>query len=337
VGTGYTQGFGRIATGLGVPSVAGAGIGASVVLVYRATRHLSFGVEGQYQEFNPELNTSARGLAANLGATFHFAPTFRGDPWLRFGAGYRLVWENDPFAAPGTTPLRHGFEIANLKLGYDIRMSEDVAIAPVIGGDVTTFLWQDNGGVNNAYSNAQVASFVYAGLQGRFDIGGDRVGGPVARAEPPVQTTSVEAPPPAPAPAVAPPTSVTPGISVSEDIMKQCQLDLGAIDKAPKFDFDKSDLLPADYEALRQIAVCFTTGPMKGLGMTLVGRADPRGSEAYNFELGMKRANTVADYMETQGVSDRQIDAVSRGKLDATGTDDTTWSLDRRVDVLGRH
>jgi peptidoglycan-associated lipoprotein len=39
-------------------------------------------------------------------------------------------------------------------------------------------------------------------------------------------------------------------------------------------------------------------------------------------------------YLTTQGLANKQAETTSRGELDATGTDDTGWSEDRRVDVI---
>jgi len=49
--------------------------------------------------------------------------------------------------------------------------------------------------------------------------------------------------------------------------------------------------------------------------------------------LGSSRASSVASYLAALGVSRSQMAETSRGKLDATGTDDTSWQLDRRVDI----
>jgi peptidoglycan-associated lipoprotein len=121
---------------------------------------------------------------------------------------------------------------------------------------------------------------------------------------------------------------------VSEDILRACEMNLDAIDKAPKFDFDKSDLLPADFDVLKQVAECFTTGPMKDARLRLVGRADPRGSVAYNDALGMRRATQAAAYLQQMGVDGSRIEQASRGKLDARGRDEASWAIDRRVDIL---
>ncbi len=150
--------------------MAGAGIGVNLDIDYRMSSHASFGVAGQYQEFSSENNTAARGAMGNLGFTFHGAPFRRADPWLRIAAGYRLLWSVHPTSGAPTT-LVHGFEIAALNLGYDFRLSEGVAIAPMIGADLTLFVWEHAGNFSRALPSAQVGTFVFAGLQGRFDAG----------------------------------------------------------------------------------------------------------------------------------------------------------------------
>ena len=346
VGTGYTQGFGNIAPDRRISDIAGAGIGASAEVDYRLSPLWSLGVEGQYQEFSNQQNASARGLAANVGATYHFMPTMRGDPWARLGTGYRFLWENDPQVtyakAPGATVLRHGFDLVTAKVGYDIRVTDDFAIAPVVGADLNLFVWEDSsgnatqGGADHALTSSQVGTFVYAGLQGRFDIGG-KPPPAVAKAPEAPQPTGVTAPQPqtpiAPqAPVETKPAS--PSLAVSEDIIRECKLNLDSITKSPKFEFDKSDLLPQDLVILDQIGACFTTGPLAGESLHLVGRADPRGSVAYNQALGMRRATSVENYLERVGMDGSHITKTSRGKLDARGTDEASWAIDRRVDVL---
>jgi OOP family OmpA-OmpF porin len=51
--------------------------------------------------------------------------------------------------------------------------------------------------------------------------------------------------------------------------------------------------------------------------MTIVGHTDAKGSEAYNYALGLRRAETVRDYMISKGIPSQDIaPAESRGKLD---------------------
>jgi peptidoglycan-associated lipoprotein len=122
-------------------------------------------------------------------------------------------------------------------------------------------------------------------------------------------------------------------LSVSADLVHACNIQFGEVDHAPKFDFDRSALLPQDRDVLDQVAKCVTTGPLAGRSLELVGRADPRGGVEYNFVLGEHRAASVEAYLGALGVDKAKMTETSRGELDATGTDEAGWQRDRRVDV----
>jgi peptidoglycan-associated lipoprotein len=85
---------------------------------------------------------------------------------------------------------------------------------------------------------------------------------------------------------------------------------------------------------LKQLADCFSTGPLKGRQMRLVGHADPRGEPEYNLTLGGRRADNVKSFIAKQGLAEEQMSTTSRGEMDATGTDEASWARDRRVDVI---
>lgn len=145
--------------------------------------------------------------------------------------------------------------------------------------------------------------------------------------ETPVSTTTVSSS----APEVK---AVSPSIGASDEIAESCGLRFDNVEQAPKFGFDQSELLRADRDALGQIATCLTTGALKGRNVRLVGRADPRGTVDYNFALGARRASSVSSYLKHLGVEDARLTETSRGELDATGTDEASWQIDRRVDVV---
>jgi hypothetical protein len=166
LGTGYTQGVGKISPGRTIPSVAGAGVGLSLDLDYRINPLASVGVETQYQEFSREGNLASRGVATNVGATVHVSPNSREEPWFRIGTGYRLLWDVNPFAAPNDSFMYHGFDLLTAKVGYDFRRAPGLALAPVIGADLQTFLW-----TNGTPLPAQFGTFFYVGVQGRIDTG----------------------------------------------------------------------------------------------------------------------------------------------------------------------
>lgn len=156
---------------------------------------------------------------------------------------------------------------------------------------------------------------------------------PVTKVPPPVGTTAAPTPTQAPAAATPALQPASPQLGVSEDLVKQCRLQLEPAN-APNFEFDQFSLLPEDRAVLERVATCVTRGPLKGRTLRLVGRADPRGTQEYNLGLGDRRANTVGTFLERLGVARTQLATATRGDLDATGSDETTWRHDRRVDIV---
>lgn len=168
VGSGYAQGFGTLQPGLAMPRVANAGIGIDASVGYRIEPSfaVSFGV--QYQELQAERDDAVRGFAWNLALQYHLAPDVRLDPWVELGAGYRMLWLVPFGPAPNT--LLHGPQLLRLRAGLDLRVSPGVALGPLVGVDATMFTFRDDT-TFTAISNPTVSMFVFAGLQGRVDIG----------------------------------------------------------------------------------------------------------------------------------------------------------------------
>lgn len=160
--------------------------------------------------------------------------------------------------------------------------------------------------------------------------GHDELPGPKAPAPPPAPVATQA---PALTSAAVPTKTGTNDLGLSEDLMKACNIHIDNVADAPKFDFDNSELQPEDRKVLDQVAACVTTGPLKGKSLSLVGRADARGEEEYNFALGEHRASAVTGYLRQLGVDGSKLRESSRGKLDATGTDEEGWAKDRRVDI----
>jgi peptidoglycan-associated lipoprotein len=131
-------------------------------------------------------------------------------------------------------------------------------------------------------------------------------------------------------PASPPNTPTASNISISQEVLRACNIP----DGDAYFAFDSSRLTAFDHGPLDAVATCFTTGPMAGRKLDLVGHADPRGASEYNITLGQSRADAVSTYLNGKGLSRAKVTATSRGAMDATGTDETGWAHDRRVDVL---
>ena len=98
------------------------------------------------------------------------------------------------------------------------------------------------------------------------------------------------------------------------------------------FDFDQYSLTAESRAVLLAHA-----DKLKGasVAVRLEGHADERGSREYNMALGEKRANAVRDFLVTQGVNGSSLEVVSFGEEQpaATGSDEASWSQNRRVEV----
>jgi peptidoglycan-associated lipoprotein len=157
--------------------------------------------------------------------------------------------------------------------------------------------------------------------------------------DPPPPAKSADA---APAPAAKPapaPTANNPkpdddpskgNINISDEIRKAC----GITDTEAFFAYDSANIRPQDKAVLTKLATCFTTGPLKGREMRLVGHADNRGEEDYNMLLGQRRADNVKGAVVSAGMTAAKALTTSRGELDASGSDDASWAKDRRVDIV---
>ena len=66
--------------------------------------------------------------------------------------------------------------------------------------------------------------------------------------------------------------------------------------------------------------------------LELVGYTDPRGTDEYNKELGLMRAESVAKCLRDHGVQPTQLEINSMGEAVAS-PDTSEWPRDRRVDV----
>ena len=119
-------------------------------------------------------------------------------------------------------------------------------------------------------------------------------------------------------------------IAISDDILTAC-----GIPRADAyFAFDSANVDLRARTILGKVSECFSNGPLAKKSMRLVGHADPRGDEEYNLLLGGRRAESVRAVFVEFGLVGSRISTTSRGEMDATGTDEPSWSQDRRVNVL---
>ncbi|WP_374954972.1 peptidoglycan-associated lipoprotein Pal [Paraburkholderia sp. BL21I4N1] len=102
------------------------------------------------------------------------------------------------------------------------------------------------------------------------------------------------------------------------------------------FDFD-SYTVKSDYQPLLDAhARYLRSHPNRHV--LIQGNTDERGTSEYNLALGERRSQAVLHDLETLGVPDSQLEAVSFGKEKpiALGHDEASWAQNRRADLVYR-
>jgi peptidoglycan-associated lipoprotein len=102
------------------------------------------------------------------------------------------------------------------------------------------------------------------------------------------------------------------------------------------FDFD-SYTVKSDYQPLLEAhAQYLRSHPTRHV--LIQGNTDERGTSEYNLALGERRSQAVLRDLETLGVPDSQLEAVSFGKEKpiALGHDESSWAQNRRADLVYR-
>jgi OOP family OmpA-OmpF porin len=101
------------------------------------------------------------------------------------------------------------------------------------------------------------------------------------------------------------------------------------------FDFDKANLKPAGKEAIHGIDEEIKSSEAKVIDINVVGYTDSVGTEEYNQELSVRRANAVKDYMVSEGVDPGIIDVKGMGEADPVASNSTAEGRaeNRRVEI----
>jgi peptidoglycan-associated lipoprotein len=104
----------------------------------------------------------------------------------------------------------------------------------------------------------------------------------------------------------------------------------GMLTAVINFDYDKSNIRPADAGVLDQKIAIMQANP--NLRIVITGHADDRGSDEYNLALGNRRALAAREYMVNRGIAADRISTASRGEeqpLDP-GSNEAAWARNRR-------
>ena len=146
---------------------------------------------------------------------------------------------------------------------------------------------------------------------------------------------------PAPAPAPAPGRKDSDGDGVYDDEDQCPGTPAGArvnsvgcwVLENVLFDFDKAVIKPEAYPLLNEVVAILEKNP--NMSVELQGHTDNIGSQEYNMGLSLRRANAVADYLESKGISSDRLTTKGFGFSKPVALNGTEFgrSLNRRVEL----
>lgn len=100
------------------------------------------------------------------------------------------------------------------------------------------------------------------------------------------------------------------------------------------FDFNSANIKSTFHFPLNKIAEIMGRYPQTQI--VVVGHTDDVGSDQYNLELSLRRANAVADYLIMRGVAMSRMGTEGRGELEPIGNNATVAgrAQNRRVEIF---
>ena len=148
---------------------------------------------------------------------------------------------------------------------------------------------------------------------------------PVVAAVEPAPAAIVE---PAPAPVVEPAPAPAP-------VAEPCKpvLETVTISAEKLFGFDKAKLQEGSKPILDEVAAKLKAHPEFELVM-VTGHTDRLGSDAYNQKLSERRANTVKNYLISQGVDASRLQAVGKGESEPVVACDGVKGRNKLIECL---
>ena len=99
------------------------------------------------------------------------------------------------------------------------------------------------------------------------------------------------------------------------------------------FEYDKFNLTAKSIQALKGVSDLMLRNSK--ITLSIEGHADERGTREYNLALGQRRAESVADYLISNGIKRNRLSVKSYGEERplALGSNDSAWSKNRRVEL----
>ena len=99
------------------------------------------------------------------------------------------------------------------------------------------------------------------------------------------------------------------------------------------FEYDQFNLTSKSIQALKGVSELMKKNSK--ITISIEGHADERGTREYNLALGQRRAESVANYLISNGINRNRLITKSFGEERplSLGSNDTAWSKNRRVEI----
>lgn len=100
------------------------------------------------------------------------------------------------------------------------------------------------------------------------------------------------------------------------------------------FAFDSADINRDFAPTLREVARLMKR--YRGVRGRIIGHTDNQGSQSYNLDLSLRRAESVATFLSAQGVNNRRLITQGRGEAEPIASNATPEGrqMNRRVDIV---
>jgi outer membrane protein len=142
---------------------------------YRFARHFYVGVAAQIATIIPSgcpSGSSCSGSDARVGimAAYHLRPTRTVDPWAGVGIGYEALSVSRTVGGSSVDISARGFEILDLELGVDLRLTRSLRVGPVLSSSIGSYTRLAVNGTRTADFDTSTHAWVMLGFRGAFDL-----------------------------------------------------------------------------------------------------------------------------------------------------------------------
>ena len=107
-----------------------------------------------------------------------------------------------------------------------------------------------------------------------------------------------------------------------------------SLDLTIQFDLDSAVIREESKKPLQDLATALKDGRLGSFKFQVEGHTDSRGTAAYNEALSARRAESVATYLSTEGVTPDRLVSVGKGFREPVDTVDTKAAINRRVRIV---